>query len=104
MADLFRRALPADQLPAGKTAAVTLEDADILLCRDGEAVFALSNRCTHQDSPLEGGRIRRGAIICPLHGSPFALASGKCLSQQGYAPLRTFPARIEDGWIEVELT
>ena len=104
MADQFRRALLADELPPGGTAAITLDDTDIVLCRDGDDVFALTNKCTHQDSPLVGGRIRRGAIICPLHGSPFTLATGKCLSQQGYAPLRTFPVRIEDGWIEVGLT
>ena len=51
---------------------------------------------------LSGGKVRRGAIMCPLHGARFDLASGRCLGG-AYPDLRGFPLRIEQGVIEVAL-
>ena len=38
--------------------------------------------------------------MCPLHGARFDLATGKCLGGP-HAPLRVFPLRSADGWLEV---
>ena len=40
----------------------------IAVFRDGERVFALSNRCRHQGGPLGEGRIVDGCVTCPWHG------------------------------------
>ena len=72
----------------------------ILLAR-GEAGFdAVNDRCTHQAASLSGGRIRRGAVMCPLHGARFDLASGRCVGS-AYRDLRTFPVRVVNAMIEV---
>ena len=66
---------------------------------DGE-YRAVNDRCTHQAALLSEGRIRRGAIMCPLHGARFELATGRCLGS-AYRDLRVFPVRLENGAIEV---
>lgn len=48
----------------------------------------------------ENGHIRRGMIMRPLHGARFEWASGACVGG-AYRDLRTFPLRIESGFIEV---
>jgi 3-phenylpropionate/trans-cinnamate dioxygenase ferredoxin subunit len=100
---MFLNAIRVDELEPGGTIGVELGGWRICVARDRDAFYAVIDRCTHQDSSLVGGRIRRGAIICPLHGAPFELATGRCLAQIAYAPLRSFPVRIEDGWVKVEL-
>lgn len=66
---------------------------------DGE-YRAINDRCPHAASPLSTGRIRRGAVMCPLHGARFELASGACIGG-AYPALRVFPLRLSDGVIAV---
>jgi anthranilate 1,2-dioxygenase ferredoxin component len=72
----------------------------VLVARTEDGFTALNDRCTHQASLLSGGRIRRGAVMCPLHGARFEVASGKCIGG-AYRDLRVFPLRIEEGMIQV---
>jgi anthranilate 1,2-dioxygenase ferredoxin component len=72
----------------------------VLVGKDDDGFHALNDRCTHAASLLSTGRIRRGTVMCPLHGARFELASGKCIGG-AYRDLRTFPLRIEAGMIAV---
>jgi anthranilate 1,2-dioxygenase ferredoxin component len=74
----------------------------VLVGRTDDGLFAVNDRCTHQASLLSGGRIRRGAVMCPLHGARFEMASGQCIGG-AYRDLRTFPLRIEGDMIEVDV-
>jgi anthranilate 1,2-dioxygenase ferredoxin component len=91
----------ADFPEEGKLAA-KLGSWYVLVGKTDDGLFAVNDRCTHQASLLSGGRIRRGAVMCPLHGARFELESGKCLGG-AYRDLKTFPLRIEGGMIEVEV-
>jgi anthranilate 1,2-dioxygenase ferredoxin component len=72
----------------------------VLVVRSDEGLFAVNDRCTHQASVLSTGRVRRGAIMCALHGARFEFATGRCIGGS-YRDLRIFPVRIVDGMIEV---
>lgn len=74
----------------------------VLVVRADDGFHAVNDRCTHQASQLSGGRIRRGAIMCPLHGARFDVATGQCIGG-AYGNLRTFPVRVQDGAIQVTL-
>jgi len=74
----------------------------IMICRTEAGVSAVINRCTHAESTLQGGRVRRGTVSCPLHGARFDLATGKCVGAP-YRPLKTFPVRIANGRIEIDV-
>lgn len=74
----------------------------VLVCRDEGKIRALINRCTHAGAHLADGRVRRGVVMCPLHGARFNLDTGECLGGASYKPLKRFPWReTADGWIEV---
>ena len=70
----------------------------VLVARAEEGLFAVNDRCTHQASQLSGGRVRRGFVMCPLHGARFDVTNGKCAGG-AYADLRTFEVKVEDGMI-----
>jgi len=72
----------------------------VLIVRTADGYSALNDRCTHQAARLSPGRIRRGTIMCPLHGARFDASTGQCVGG-AYADLRRFPVRIEGGSIEV---
>lgn len=72
----------------------------VLVAKTEDGLHAVNDRCTHQAALVSGGRVRRGAIMCPLHGARFELATGRCIGGT-YRDLRTFAVRVENGLIEV---
>ena len=72
----------------------------VVVARAGGGLVAFSDRCPHQATRLSTGRIRKGAVMCPLHGARFALPDGHCIGG-AYADLRLFSCREVDGAIEV---
>lgn len=75
----------------------------VVISREEGQLHVLINRCTHAASALAPeGKVRRGSIMCPLHGARFKLDTGECLGGASYKPLKLFPFReTPDGWIEV---
>lgn len=49
---------------------------DIVVVRQGDAYFALQDRCPHAEASLSEGFIEGGRIVCPLHFAEFDLATG----------------------------
>lgn len=94
--------VPEDAFPADGKLAAKLGGWHVLVAKTDDGLFAVNDRCTHQASRLSGGRVRRGFVMCPLHGARFDVASGKCAGG-AYADLRTFAVRVEDDMIMVEV-
>ena len=69
---------------------------------DGE-LYALEDRCSHDDGPLAEGDFEpdEGVAICPRHGSRFDIRTGRPLTLPAYVPVETFEVRVEDGVVKV---
>ena len=74
-------------------------DTAILVCNiDGE-IYALEDKCTHQDFELSPGKLDGAEIECVLHGAKFDVRTGQALCAPAYAPVPKFPVRIDNGMI-----
>ncbi|MCX6389156.1 MAG: non-heme iron oxygenase ferredoxin subunit [Actinomycetes bacterium] len=96
---------PTVELPPGGRKTVAWEDMEILVVNiDGE-LFAIEDRCSHDDGDLAEGEIdpERCAIECPRHGALFDLRSGKPLTLPAYKPVETFPVRVDGDAITMEV-
>ena len=87
----------------GEARVETVCGVEVLICRTGGGLFAVENRCSHQLSPLAGGKLRGCFIFCPLHGARFDLRDGKPIGQITDKYLRAFPVRVEGGEVFVSL-
>ncbi|MDX3899117.1 MAG: Rieske 2Fe-2S domain-containing protein [Sphingobium sp.] len=96
------RMIEASSLPPSQSISLLAGDWPVLVCRTEKGLRAVIDRCSHADTPLAGGRIRRGRIACPLHGAMFDLDTGTCIGA-AYRPLQTFPVAEVDDWIEVTI-
>lgn len=65
--------------------------------------FATDDMCPHEEASLAEGFLEDHLIECPLHGSQFDLRTGEVLSLPAVFPVRTYPARSEDGAVLVDL-
>lgn len=89
-----------DDFPAEGKLAIELGGWSVLIVRTEDGYRAVNDRCTHQAAMLSPGKVRRGAIMCPLHGARFEVATGRCVGG-AYPDLRLFPVRTRDKAIEV---
>ena len=90
-----------EPLALNSSEALELEGESVLLCNSGGSHFAIRNQCTHQSSPLAGGRVRNGFISCPLHGVRFDLSTGEPRGTLTRVPVKTYSVRDEDGMIVI---
>ena len=90
-----------EPLALNSSEVLELEGEIVLLCNSGGSHFAIRNQCTHQNSPLAGGRVRNGFISCPLHGVRFDLSTGEPRGTLTRVPVKTYSVRDEDGMIVI---
>jgi nitrite reductase/ring-hydroxylating ferredoxin subunit/Fe-S cluster biogenesis protein NfuA len=90
-------------VPEGSVIARELTRASVLLTRHQGDLKAYPNACAHLGMPLEMGEIADGVITCTYHGFQFLLETGECLTAPEIA-LPSFPVRVRDGRVEVQVT
>jgi 3-phenylpropionate/trans-cinnamate dioxygenase ferredoxin component len=96
---------PASELQPGQMKLVEWEDVEIGVFNCAGSLYAIEDRCSHDDGPLAEGPFdeSRCAVECPRHGSLFDLKSGKPLTLPAYEPVDTFKVIVEDDTIKLEV-
>jgi 3-phenylpropionate/trans-cinnamate dioxygenase ferredoxin subunit len=96
---------PLSDLPPGAVRLVEWEDLEIGVFNCGGTVYAIEDRCTHDDGTLADGELDQEActIECPRHGSLFDLRTGKPKTLPAYVPVDTFPVIIDEEKIKLEV-
>ena len=104
----FERVCGLSDVPEPGSLRVELDDIDIAVVRFEGEVYALEDRCSHQDVPLTEGDVEefKGAptIECWLHGSCFDLRTGMPSSPPATEPVDVYPVTIIEGQVHVALT
>ncbi len=67
------------------------------------AVFATANLCTHGHARLCDGFLDGYEIECPLHQGKFDIRDGRPTCDPATEAVRTFPVKIENGRVFVDL-
>ena len=96
---------PVEELPPGEVKIVHAGELSLGIYNlDGE-LYALEDRCSHDDGPLCEGDFDadEGIAICPRHGANIDIRTGRALTLPAVEAVDTFPVRIEDGAVKVEL-
>lgn len=95
-------------------ASVDIDEEDLIRFDHGDKTFCIYNTpkgfyatdgmCTHEEEHLEFGIVIGTVIECPLHQGRFDIPSGEALSAPVCVDLKTYPVKIEDGdvFINVE--
>jgi 3-phenylpropionate/trans-cinnamate dioxygenase ferredoxin component len=96
---------PVEDLPPGEKRLVELDDLEIGVFNCNGTLYAIEDRCSHDDGELLYGEFDPDecAVECPRHGSRFDLRTGNPLNLPAYVPVDTFPVLVEDGVIRVEV-
>lgn len=99
----FVPACRADEIRNGGHKALEIAGRPILILNVNRVFHAVSNRCTHLDYPLDGGRQFGCEIICRKHGARFDVRNGRALGGPAVNRLTVYETRVVNGAIEVAL-
>jgi nitrite reductase/ring-hydroxylating ferredoxin subunit len=68
---------------------------------DGE-FFVTADACTHGPGSLGEGYVDGDVVECNFHGGQFNIRTGAVVAPPCMEPVKTYPARVEDGAVVIE--
>ena len=97
---------PVDELPPGTMKLVHAGEISVGVYNVGGDLYALEDRCSHDDGPLVEGdwEPEEAVVVCPRHGARFDIRTGRALSLPAYLPVDTFPVRVDEGLVKVDVS
>jgi 3-phenylpropionate/trans-cinnamate dioxygenase ferredoxin subunit len=75
----------------------------VCVVRMPDGLFALNDVCTHEYALLSDGYFEDGKLECPLHQACFEVRTGKALNEPASVDVVTYPTKVEDGVVFVEV-
>jgi len=92
----FQRAARLSDVEAGLPLGVVLPDGTrVCLVRDGDRVYAVTDRCPHREFALSGGDMVGPFILeCPWHGARFDVRTGRMIQGPATEDLATYSVRL----------
>jgi nitrite reductase (NADH) small subunit len=99
-----------DNFPRDSGACVKLGDLQIAIFNFGkDEWYAVTNQCPHQQQMvlsrgLIGDANGEPKVACPLHKNSFSLCTGEHLGGNADWKLQTYPVKIENGAVFLELS
>ncbi len=68
-----------------------------------DGYYATDGLCTHEQTLLCDGLVSGSVIECPKHNGRFDYTSGKALGAPVLVDLRTYPAKVVDGMVYIDI-
>ncbi len=95
MAQIFMPAATVAEVPVAGILKVRVDGHPIVLTSVEGEIFAVADRCSHEDVPLSLGCIRGDTIKCSYHGSRFSLRTGEPMDEPADTPIVVYPVKVE---------
>lgn len=92
-----------DELTAGGAKRFEVGGRSLAVVRIDDDVYAIGDRCTHQDISLSEGEVlgAQRHLECWKHGSTFSLETGKPDSLPATKPVPVYEVHVVDGDVMV---
>ena len=97
---------PAAELTPGEMRLVEHDGRKIGVFNCEGTYYAIEDRCSHDNGTLAEGEFDGGActVECPRHGALWDLRTGVPRTLPATEPVATFPVRVEDGIVRVDVS
>ena len=99
----WQRAAGADEVAEGLPLGVSVAGYDICLLKWHGNVYAIDDICSHAEAQLSQGEQDGPILQCPRHGGRFDIRTGKAVHYPAFSPVATYPTRVEDGIVFVDV-
>ena len=89
--------------PPGSLLDVDAGQETIVLANVDGDLYALQNRCSHQDLPLSDGELDGDHLECLYHGARFDVCTGKAMGLPAIKPVETYAVELRGEEIYVQV-
>jgi len=97
------KASDLNRCPPGNLLGVEVGGEPIVLANVDGDVYALEDRCSHEDYALSEGELEGTELECMLHGATFDACSGKATGLPAVTAVKTYEVEVRDGEIFVKV-
>jgi nitrite reductase/ring-hydroxylating ferredoxin subunit len=97
------RVADLDECPPGSLLEVEAGQELLVLANVDGDVYALENRCSHQDLPLSDGELEGDRLECLYHGARFDVCTGKAMELPAVKPVATYVVELRGRDIFVQI-
>ena len=91
------------ECPPGSLLDVEAGRESIVLANIDGDLYALENRCSHQDLPLSDGELDGDRLECLYHGARFDVCTGKAVGLPAIKPVETYDVRMRGQEVYVRI-
>ena len=98
------RACKAGDLKPGEALRLNLKPPIAVYCLD-DGFYATADTCSHAEASLAAGDIdlEECTVECPYHASLFEIKTGRVLSMPAVKAVKTYPVKVVDNEVFVEI-
>ena len=100
----WKKITPIENIPPRQGRSVSLAGQELAIFNIDGCFLTIDNQCPHKGGPLCEGIVSGTTVICPLHGWRFDLESGIASRASLPACVTTYPTRVENGIVLVDVT
>ncbi len=100
---MFTPTISIEELTLGKKIKFEINGVKIMIANINGEAYAVQRSCSHAESDLTEGSLEGCVIECARHGAMFDVRDGKVLSLPATQPLKTYPTKIENGMVFVDI-
>ncbi len=97
------RVADASACAPGKLLGVEAGNEKVVLANVDGDLYALEDRCSHQDYPLSDGELEGDRLECIYHGARFDVCTGRAVALPAIRPVRTFEVEVRDEGVYVKI-
>ncbi len=91
------------ECPPGQLLEVEAGRERIVLANVDGDLYALQNRCSHQDLPLSDGELEGDQLECLYHGARFDVCTGRAVGLPAIKPVPSYDVQIRGQEIYVQI-
>ena len=96
------RVAATSDIPVGEVRVVQCGARSLAMSNVDGTLYAIDNRCTHDNGPLGEGRLRNGRILCPRHGAAFDAKTGRVLSLPAVKNVAAYEVTVEGDEVYID--
>lgn len=99
----FETVAKLGDIPDGGMIQVVAQGGPVGLYRVGDAVYAIGDYCSHEETFLTDGEFEADEleVECPLHGSRFNVSNGAVRILPATRPVPSFEVKVEGDLVQV---
>ena len=92
-----------DDVPEGSALRVEAGSLTLAVFNVEGEFYVTDDNCTHGPGSLSEGYIEGDVVECNFHNGQFNIRTGEVVSPPCMVPIKTYPARVENGKVVIEV-